>query len=136
MVNCLPQPGSLSALLFTTPVILVRGMRRRAVHWIVIRHQRYLHKLSVRRRHHQSFGNKPSHSCNEPESEPSLPVPLLENSGKETHDRDEAELEVHVSMIHVPVQPMLVLSRSFSCARVPPLPHTHTFSGGLLLLLL
>ena len=147
--KCLPEPGELPSLLCTAFLLLVRGLRRRAAQWIIIHHQRYLQKLSVRRRRHQSLRDRPLRPYSEPlvvresyclerkirpRSEPPLPGPLLKDLRDETHDGDRVELEVHVSVMHVPVQPLLVLIRKFSWDRVPPLPLTHTLSGGLLFL--
>lgn len=124
---CLPDTGLLSASIFTVPLLLVRGLGRRAAHWLVINHQRRLQKLSLRRRHRQSLGQK-ARPCSEPlvsrtSHEHDYKIrPRSEPINTYTRHTDSPvppagvedvagcrEVEVHVSGIHVPVKPFVVI---------------------------
>lgn len=135
---CLPESRGLSISLFAAPLLLVRGLGRRAARWLVINHQRQLQKLSVRRRHRQSLSqnvrpcSEPlvsrtphDHDCKiRPWSEPvtcaqlghsSAPgtSPAATNGGNFPAGR---ELDVHIYGIHVPVEPLV------ACSHVPQDP--------------
>ncbi|KAG7175403.1 Cytokine-dependent hematopoietic cell linker-like [Homarus americanus] len=149
---CLPDNGGLGAAIFTAPLLLVRGLGRRAAHWIVINHQRHLQKLSVRRRHRQSLSQKArpcsqplvsrtSHDCKiRPQSEP---VPCthhsqasFSNTSPATAHLDdipaEQEVDVHVTGIHLPVEPLIVIcnhSQSTYESSYLPGERLHTLRG-------
>lgn len=149
---CLPDTGWWSPTVLVAPLLVARGLGRRAAHWLVIHHQRHLQKLSVRRRHRQSLSNKArsfseplvsSSSMEEQECKircrsqpitcclrrpPSPLTPQLDKARPQSEpitcslhrppstlleDEDDApagrEAEMHVTGLHLPVQPLVVI---------------------------
>ena len=57
MVTCLGGgSGGLTAGVLLAPLLVARGLGRRAAHWLVLHNQRRLQKLSLRRNRRKSGG--------------------------------------------------------------------------------
>ncbi|KAK7078651.1 hypothetical protein SK128_016969 [Halocaridina rubra] len=53
-MGCLPDSGVLGLGILTAPVLVARGLSRRATRWFILHHQRHLQRLSVKRRTRKS----------------------------------------------------------------------------------
>lgn len=123
VMGCVPDSGAFDTSVFVAPLLLARGLGRRAAQWLVINHQRHLQKLSLRRRRHRQALSKKSRSCS---------VPLVSSSLQEHECRirprsepitccshhppsplssqgEGSPVDLHVSDLHLPVEPLLVI---------------------------